>query len=69
MSERHKYATRFEKREQLPDNAIKITLYAEQTGVKNPAYINVKYDRYLKGGTYPGYKIINFQGSNFVIPD
>ncbi len=63
-------ATKYEKVEVLPDNAMKVSLYAESIGQKNPPYICIVYDRFLKGeGTKPTYKIVNWQGYNFVVPD
>jgi hypothetical protein len=39
-------------------------------GQRNAPYICVMFDRYLAGkGSNPGYKIVNWQGFNFVIPD
>jgi hypothetical protein len=70
MADKHAYGTRFEKVDTLPSDAMKVSLYAKLHGISQPAYINVKYSRYLTdGGEKPPYKIINFQGSNFVIPD
>lgn len=63
-------ATKYEKVKEIPPNAVKVSNYAEQVGQANPPYICIAYDRYLAGnGTYPGYKIVNWQGFNFVIPD
>ena len=63
-------AIKYTKVDTLPANAQKVSIYAETIGQKNPAYISVMYDRYLSGkGSYPGYKIVNWQGFNFVIPD
>lgn len=66
----NKYGEKYERKAKLPDNARAVSLYATEKGQRNPAYICVKYDRYLKGvGEYPGYIIINYQGRNYVIPD
>jgi hypothetical protein len=63
-------AKKYKKVNELPANAVKVSMYAEMIGQKNPPYICVCYDRYLSGkGTYPKYNIVNWQGSNFVIPD
>lgn len=63
-------AIKYDKVDVLPDNAVKVSIYAEMIGQKNPPYICVMYDRYLKGkGVYPNYKIVNWQGFNFVIPE
>jgi len=63
-------AKKYDKVDKIPDNAVKVSIYAEMINQKNPAYICVMYDRYLAGkGSYPKYKIVNWQDSNFVIPD
>lgn len=63
-------AKKYDKVNELPKTAIKVSSYAAQIGQENPPYICVAYDRYLNGkGSYPGYKIVNWQGFNFVIPD
>lgn len=63
-------AVKYNKVDSLPDNAIKVSSFAESIGQRNPSYISVMYDRYLAGnGSYPGYHIVNWQGFNFVIPD
>lgn len=63
-------AVKYEKVDKLPDNAVKVSIYAESIGQRHPAYIQVMYDRFLAGkGSNPGYTIINFQGSNFVVPN
>lgn len=62
-------AKKYDKVESLPDNAIKVSAYADQIGQNNPPYICVMYDRFLAGtGADPKYKIVNWQGFNFVIP-
>ena len=63
-------AIKYDKVDNLPANAVKVSIYAEQINQKNPPYICVMYDRYLAGkGSKPPYKIVNWQGYNFVIPD
>lgn len=65
-------AYKYEKVTELPDNAMTVSAYAEKVEQKNPPYICIVYDRYLeKPGTCekPQYKIVNWQGINFVIPD
>lgn len=63
-------AIKYDKVDVLPSNAVKISVYAESINQKNPPYICVMYDRWKNGnGAYPGYKIVNWQGFNFVIPD
>jgi len=63
-------ANKYPKVDTLPNNAVKVSIYAASIGQRNPSYICVCYDRYLTGkGAYPKYNIINWQGTNFVIPD
>ncbi len=65
-------ATKNNKVDKLPANAVKVSKYAEMIGQKNPPYICVMYDRWTSDPTkytYTGYKIVNWQGFNFVIPD
>jgi hypothetical protein len=61
--------TKYEKVNEIPNNALQVSVYAEQQGIRNPAYVCVKYDRYLHNkGSYPGYKIVCWNGTNIVIP-
>jgi hypothetical protein len=65
-------AVKYDKVDKLPKNAVSVTKYAESIKQKNPPYICVMYDRYLKDPVKyakPAYKIVNWQGFNFVIPD
>ena len=63
-------AVKYNKVEELPPNAVKVSLYADRINQKNPAYICIVYDRYLAGkGSKPEYSIINWQGMNFVVPE
>lgn len=63
-------AVKYPKVDTIPSNAVKVSEYAKQTAQAHPPYICVMYDRYLAGkGSYPNYKIVNWQGFNFVIPD
>jgi hypothetical protein len=63
-------ATKYEKVPELPSNAIPVAKYAKDNDISSPAYVQIKYNRHLDAGAkYPGYKIINWQGINFVIPD
>lgn len=63
-------ATKYTKVETLPDNAVTVSTYAKQIGQANPPYICVMYDRYLAGkGKNPSFKIVNWQGFNFVVPE
>jgi len=62
--------TKYEEIKALPPNAKAVSVYAAEIGQRNPAYICVKYDRYLKGeGENPGYTIRCWQGMNIVIPN
>jgi len=71
MTERIKHGEKYPKVDELPDGAMMLSIYAKQMGYKQAAYVCVKFDRYKKGETpnSPGYKIVNWQGFNFVIPD
>lgn len=63
-------AIKYDKVDTIPPNAVKVSVYAEMIDQRNPSYICVMYDRFLNGkGSYPKYKIVNWQGFNFVIPD
>jgi len=65
-------AKKYDKVNELPANAVKVSKYAEMIGQTNPPYICVMFDRWLANPSkaqYPGYKIVNWQGINFVIPD
>lgn len=65
-------AEKYEKVEKLEAGAVSVSQYAKANNIKSPAYVQVKYNRYLAKPTkcaYPGYKIVNWQGINFVIPD
>lgn len=63
-------AVRYEKVDELPKNAVKVSTYAANIGQRNPPYICLVYNRYLDGkGSKPPYKIVNWQGYNFVIPE
>lgn len=62
--------TKYEEIDKLPDNAQAVSVYAAHENIRNPAYVCVKYDRYLAGkGSYPGYTIRCWQGMNFVLPE
>lgn len=73
--------TKYEKVNQLPKGALTIANYREQNPeqFKSNAYVHIKFDRYkfgikdkkggLKFGAKPPYKIVDFQGIAFVIPD
>lgn len=69
--------TKYEAIEQLPSTALAVSAFARKKKISSPAYVHVKYDRFkfgyyndkdeLKHGEDPGYKIICFAGSNYVI--
>lgn len=62
--------TKYETAKDIPDYAMPVSTYAAANNIRNPAYVCVKYDRYLAGtGSYPGYKIVCWNGTNIVIPD
>ena len=70
--------TKYESRDQLPLGALPVSRYAKKHKISSPAYVHVKYDRYkfgymndkgeLKHGEDPGYEIICYEGTNYVIP-
>ena len=69
--------TKYDTIEQLPSSALPVSAYARKNKISSPAYVHVKYDRFkfgyyndkgeLKHGENPGYKIICFAGTNYVI--
>lgn len=62
--------TKYQKVDKIPATAMPVSVFAENNGIRNPAYVCVKYDRYLAGkGSYPDYKIVCWNGTNIVIPD
>lgn len=63
-------ATKYPKVKELPPGAMLVSAFAESQGYSQPQYVYVKYDRSLNGKGKPvAFKIINFQGMNFVIKD
>lgn len=63
-------ATKYPKVKELPAGAMLVSAFAESQGYSQPQYVYVKYDRALSGkGSAVSFKIINFQGMNFVIKD
>jgi hypothetical protein len=70
MAERLKHGSKYPKVDELPEGAYLLSAYKDVLGLKNAASVCVKYDRFLDNkGAYPGYKIVNWQGLNFAIPD
>ncbi len=59
--------TKYETVTKLPANALPVSKFAKQMGYTSPSYVHVKYNRYQKGGNHPGYDIIDFQGTCWVI--
>lgn len=69
MTDRLKHGTKYPQVEQVPKKGKILSAFAKEQGFKNPAYVCVKYDRWLSGtGTNPGYKIVNCDGFNYAIP-
>lgn len=63
-------ATKYPKVKELPKGAMLVSAFAETQGYSQPQYVYVKYDRALVGKGKPvSFKIINYQGMNFVIND
>ena len=71
--------TKYESIDQLPAGALPVSRYARKHKISSPAYVHVKYDRYkfgyvdlsgnLKYGENPGYKIMCYEGTNYVIEE
>lgn len=61
-------STKQEVIDNLPSNAVTIRQYAEDTGVA-VGYVYIKYQRSLEGKATTNYKVVSFQGINFVIPN
>lgn len=70
--------TKYDSVDQLPGNALPISTYARKYKVSSPAYVHVKYDRFKFGypskkdnttlyGEDPGYEIVEFAGTCYVI--
>ncbi len=70
MTDRLKHGTKYPTVEELPEGATLLSVYKNVLGLKNAASVCVKYDRYLSGkGTKPAYRIVNWQGFNFAVPE
>ena len=52
---------------ELPANAVTVRQYADSTGYA-VGYVYIKHNRAIENGKTPEYKIVAFQGVNFVIP-
>lgn len=70
MTDRLKHGTKYPQVEVIPKKAKILSAFAKDMGFKNPAYVCVKYDRWVKGESKvnPGYKIVNCDGFNYAIP-
>ncbi len=61
-------ATKYDKVTELPAGAVRVSTYSRDNNISSPAYVQIKYNRFLETGkTYPGYYIVNWQGINFVV--
>lgn len=63
-------ATKYDKVTELPAGAVRVSTYAKDNNISSPAYVQIKYNRYVKDkakNANPGYYIINWQGINFVV--
>jgi hypothetical protein len=65
--------TKYPKIKELPPGSMTVRLYAASVGVAH-AYVYVKYDRLIKKAKDTNseidtaYRIYNYQGINFVVP-
>jgi hypothetical protein len=69
--------TKYDEEKVLPEGATPVSLYAKEEEISSPAYVHVKFDRFkfgytTKAGKFtkapnPGYKIISYKGSNYVV--
>lgn len=63
-------AKKYPKVQELPAGAMLVSAFSEEMGYAQPQYVYVKYDRSLTGEGKPvTFRIINYQGMNFVIKD
>jgi hypothetical protein len=72
-------ADNYKKVKLLDKKAMSVSNYARKNGIKSPAAVYVKYNRWKFGyksakgthiqGEYPGYEIVNFEDMLFVIPE
>lgn len=68
--------TKYQKVNELPDNALPVSVFAKKNRISSAAYVHVKYDRFKFGykkkdgstafGEDPGYYIVCFYGTNYV---
>lgn len=69
----------YDKVTKLPAKALRVYEYSQVEPKTSPSYIHIKYNRYKFGyvnpkgvltyGEKPDYKLVDFQGIVFVIPD
>lgn len=69
--------TKYDNMEILQPGALPVSKFARKKKMSSPAYVHVKYDRFKFGYTNssgnfthspdPGYKIICYEGTNYVI--
>lgn len=69
--------TKYEEIDQLPKGALPVSKFARKNKISSPAYVHVKYDRFKFGytntqgnfvhGEDPGYMIMCYEGTNYVI--
>jgi hypothetical protein len=69
--------TKYDSIDQLPQGALPVSKYARKHTKWSPAYLHVKYDRFKFGykkkdgslvyGEDPGYTIVCYEGTNYVI--
>lgn len=63
--QRKKRGTKYPEVDKLPEGAQLVSGYAKTNGYSSVQHVYVKFDRGAKGLTY---RIVSFQGQNFVIP-
>ena len=70
MAERIKHGKKYDRVPVVPKGAKILSAFAAERGFKNPAYVCVKYDRWMRGESKinPGYKIVNCDGFNYAVP-
>lgn len=69
--------TKYDKEDILPAGALPVSTYAKRNNISSAAYVHVKYDRFrfgyttdkgiFKKGPAPKYRIIDYEGINYVV--
>ena len=59
-------AFKYPKVDKFPKNAKTVAMYAEENNIAHH-YVYVKYERAQLGKTTVNYKIVNYQGINWVV--